>query len=431
MDAHGKNTPGLQPRQTYASELVRHRRALTATGAGLASGFLLNHYIANLFAPHLIDEFGWSQADFALVGTVGLINIFCIPIVGRMTDLFGSRAVALVGVVAFPLTFVALSMLSGSLLMFSLIMFLQLLLCGATTSSTVYSRWIAERFVTARGMALAIAATSPALVGVIGTPLLQRVIDSAGWRMGYLAVAAYVAAVGALALLLAPRRRFEEAPAPASATRAAPPRRTAKDYAEVFRSPIFWVLAVAMLLCNLVYPLQSSQMKLMLLSAGASAEAATGMISLFAGGVIAGRFICGVALDRFPTPIVAAVALALPGIGLAVLSAGATEPWLLANAVVLLGMSLGAESDLLPFLVMRYFRLEVYGTVLSLIVGSMALSAALGALVLSATLAATDNFKLYMLLVAVATIVGGGQLLLLGSRRVMGLGQDGRAPAAG
>lgn len=395
----------------YLSELRINGRALTAACIGMGAGFLLNHYIANIFTPHLLDEFGWSKADFALIGTLGLLSLFIVPVVGRMTDMFGVRRVAMVGVLAFPLTFVAYSMMPGNLEVFAAITVAQNLLAGATTSSSVYSRLIAERFISARGLALAIAATIPALVGVVASPLLQGIIDTHGWRNGYLVVAAYTAIMGAFALAIVPSvqpgRRI---------AKKQPRRRAAEDYPEILRTQAFWVITCGMLLCNLIYPLQSSQMKLMLMESGASSSLAAFMISLLAGGVVLGRFICGLALDRFPTHLVAAIAMSLPTVGLFALAAGLNGPVALAGSVMLIGLSLGAESDLAAYMVIRYFRIEVYGTVLGLVVTSMAVSAALGAIVLSITLSLVDNFRLYMLLVGIASAIGGVQFLLLGRR---------------
>lgn len=373
----------------------------------MGGGFLLNHYIANIFAPHLLDAFPWTRAQFALVGAFGMINLATIPLIGRLTDRIGIRPVAAVGVIAFPLTFVALSLMSGNFTVFVIISLLQYLLCGATTSSIVYSRLIAERFTTARGIALAVGATTPALVGVIASPLLQMLIDAQGWRAGYLGVAAYVGVVGLIALALLPPRLPSQASDRPKAKRGG-------DYRQIFRSRTFWIIAGGFLLCNLIYPLQSSQMKLMLEENGVDSTAGAWMVSLFAGGVLAGRFLCGVALDRFPAHLVAGIALGLPGIGLLVIASGLASPAVLAISIAVMGLSLGAESDLAAYLVMRYFRLEIYGTVLGLVVTSLAVSASLGSVILSATLHITGNFSAYLLLGAAGCISGAALFLMLG-----------------
>lgn len=410
MDGSSERDAAALHHPRYRAELGCHWRALVAASAGLGAGFLLNHYVANIFAPHLLAEFGWTRSQFALVGAFGLVNLASIPVIGRLTDRVGVRPVAMVGVTIFPLTFVALSLMSGSFAIFVAISMVQYLLCAATTSSTVYSRLIAERFVTARGLALAIGATAPALVGIVASPLLQRLIEISGWRSGYLAVAAYVAVVGALALAFIPRRA-----APADQVAKAKKQPGDGDYRLIFRSGPFWIIAGGFLFCNLIYPLQSSQMMLMLEENGMDRTAGAWMVSLFAGGVLAGRFLCGAALDRYPSYLVAAIALGLPGFGLLMIASGLAPPAMLAVAIGLMGLSLGAESDLAAYLVMRFFKLEIYGTVLGLVVTALALSASFGSIVLSATLHMTGSFSAYLFIGAVFCLAGAALFLMLGS----------------
>lgn len=400
----------VKPSASYWREIRFNWRALAAASAGLGAGNLLHHYISAIFAPHLLAEFGWSNADFALTGVLNLTALLFIPLVGHFTDLFGVRRVAFVGVVSLPLVFVALSMQNGSLTVFAAICTAQYIFAATTTTSTVYSRLVAERFVSARGLALAIAATTPSLVGLIGSPLLHLVIDAYGWRIGYLAVAAYCLVVGVIALLLIPARSIGKAAVPNSRP---VPRRSIAQYDLILRSPAFWIIFTAMLLCNLVYPLQSSQLMLMLIDKGAGATAGW-MISLFAAGVMFGRFACGVALDHYPSHFVAAIAMGLPSASLLMLATGVDALPVLAGSVMLLGLSLGAESDLAAYLVIRFFPIDVYSTVLSLVVVAIAISAASGAVMLSAALKLGSGFDAYMTIAGLAGIAGAVMFLLLG-----------------
>jgi hypothetical protein len=62
---------------------------------------------------------------------------------------------------------------------------------------------------------------------------------------------------------------------------------------------------------------------------------------------------------------------------------------------------------------MRYFKLEVYGTVLGLVVTSLALAASLGSVILSATLHVTGSFFAYLLLGVTGCIAGAALFLML------------------
>jgi sugar phosphate permease len=74
--------------------------------------------------------------------------------------------------------------------------------------------------------------------------------------------------------------------------------------------------------------------------------------------------------------------------------------------------------------VMRYFPVEIYGTVLGLVVTSLALSATIGALVLSYTLNLVDHFRLYMLIAGISSAIGALLFLFLGRQSVSQLSES-------
>jgi MFS family permease len=392
---------------TYLGELRSRWRFVTATCLGQAAGYSIVTYINNLFTPQLLAAFHWSRSEFAKVGTVLLLGILIQPITGRLGDRFGARRVAVFGVVGGPLVFVGLSLMTGALWQFYALTLLHLIMTSGATGPVNYTRLIVRNLERARGFALAAAATAPPAVAALLIPSLSHFIDVRGWRAGYLAVALCTGVGGVLALLLIPAG-------------ADPPRRSqtgvprqAVDYRTILRSRAFRLLVVAVFLCMLSFTLQTTQLKVVLLDRGLDSAAGTDAIKLFAWATIAGRLLCGVALDRFPAYAAAAVFLALPGVGLSLLAAGVTQPAAIAVAVSLLGASLGAEGDVWAYLVRRYFQPDVYGTVLGLVFSAMALSSGLGALLLSQMLKQAGGFTPFLTLSAISVFAGSGALLWL------------------
>lgn len=385
----------------YFDEIKVNWRALASASVGLASGFTLNLYIANIFAPHLLKEFGWSPSQFAMIGTTIIFAMIGLPVVGRLTDLFGVRKMVTTGVTATPVIFLCYSQMTGSFALFFLINIFQVLI-GSTTTSLVYSRLIAERFSQARGLALALAACAAPAVGAVLAPLLSGFIDTNGWRAGYLAVAIGTAAGGAATLLFMPRMATDAALGSGRKRE----RAASRDYPEIFRNPAFPRIAIGMLLCNLTVMVQSSQLKLILLDRGAESGTATLMISTYAAGIVGGRLLCGFALDRLPTHIVSAFSLGLPSLGLFILGLGVTNTGLLGLSVLLIGLSMGAELDVLAYLVMRYFKVELYSSVYGVIQPVLSISGALGSLLLSFTLNLSGGFNVFLHIAAFATLAG-------------------------
>ena len=391
----------------YLGELRLNWRYLSAAAIGLSFGYAINAFITSVFSPHLIAEFGWTKAQFAMLGTTIIIGVVAMPIAGRLTDLFGTRPMAVVGVVLSPLLYLALSFCNGSFAYFLAITVLQVTLVGTTTTTTVYSRLIAERFERARGLALSLIACSPPALAAVMAPTLGAFVDHWGWRAGYVAVAVATALGGgiALALLFSVEERRREPP----------PRRSHRSLAEyrmILRNRAFRVIAAAILLCNLTHTVFAAQLKLILLDREMSSAFASGMISLFALGTMGGRLFSGFALDRFPSQVVAALVLGAPGIGLLILGAGGVSIPLVVLAVLTIGLSTGAELDIVAYLVMRFFRVEIYGTAYGMVAAAIAVSSAAGSLFLGAVLQATGAFGPYLLITA-ATTIGGAALFLL------------------
>ena len=391
---------------SYLGELRTHRRPLAAATAGLSAGLSLSAYTNAAMAPQFLAAFGWSRSDFALTGVITLLTFVFLPLYGRLTDLFGVRRVAAVGVVGMPLGWLAYALMTGPIWQYFAIT-AGIIALGVATTPAIYSRLVATRFDQARGLALAIAISGPPLLGAVGVPLLGLVNRAYGWRVGCVAIAATIAVIGGLAMVLAPasERRSREVAAQ---------RSSRDDLGEIARNQVFWILLAAVLLCNLYHSVTTSQLGVMLGDSFGAKDAVALLVSIFAVAVIAGRFICGIALDRLPSQAVAAVAMALPGLGCLLIAA----PWdgfaVLVLAVCCLGAAWGAEGDVIAYLVSRRFRLSNYSTVLSVLSAAIGVSSAVGAVVLSRMLRETDSFNGFLLMAGMAAFAGGALLLLLG-----------------
>ncbi len=139
------------------------------------------------------------------------------------------------------------------------------------------------------------------------------------------------------------------------------------------------------------------------------------MVSVFAVGVIVARIVSGLALDRWPAYRVAAVGMGLPLFGLLILASSTSNLALIGFAVLLLGMSFGVEGDVLTYLAARYFPLEIYSSVLGLLLGSVGAAMALGAALLSITLAQTETYRLFMIISGAGVAIGSLSFLRLRS----------------
>ncbi len=389
----------------YLAELRKHRRSLAAASLGLASGYQLTNFLTNLFGPYLIHAFGWSKAQLSLGGAAALSTVFLGPVAGRITDAVGVRPMAAAGVISTPLVYLAYASMNGDIRLFVLIAVLQTVMMGLTTSSIVYARILAQEFTYARGAALAIAACAPALASILLARPLSAFMETHGWRAGYLTLAILTGVGGAVTLMLIPRG--------SARTLAVKRGANAALYREIGRNHTFWVIIFGLLLCNLPVMMQASQLGVLLQDHRAGTSAISWIVALYAVAVILGRLVCGFCLDRWPTHIVVAINMSLPAVGLFILASSVTYIGILGGAVGLLGLAIGAEVSIMSFLVMRYFPVEVFSTVIGLVASVVAFSAAGGALILSLTLQISGGFTLFLLMTGCASLIGGLSFLLL------------------
>ncbi len=284
--------------EAYWSELRTHAKPLFAATLGISFGMLVNTFTSPLFGAHLVKEFGWARSDFALLGIFPVILFLLLPITGRITDRFGVRVAAGIGIFLTPFSFYALSIMNGDIRVFFAINLIQMMIMSFTTS-TVYNRVVADRFINARGIAFAIVMLGAPAVGAVLAPVLGDFINAYGWRAGYQAMGALCLFFGIIALFLLPP----------VGPRTPKPSTLRQDFTLVSRSKPFWLLAIGMVLINLPQALGASQLMIMLAEQGISLQAA-GFLSAYPAGVILGRLIFGGALDRFPR--ISSAVLALP-----------------------------------------------------------------------------------------------------------------------
>ncbi len=408
----------------YLKELLVNWRALIAALIGLGSGYSFTNTTASIMGTRLVADLGWERSDFAAINSWSILMVLAFPIVGRLTDVIGVRRTALIGVITLPLTFIGLSRMDGSIDTYRTYFLIQALIC-ITTTATVYSRVVVQYVEKSRGLALAIVASGPAITGAIGGPLLNSFVEANSWREGYIALAVFCAVAGAIALLLMPRPRVL---ADAGASR--PAGNLRRDYGEIVSSRAFWIMLGAMLLCNLPQVIVLSQVTLLLSENGIAARDAGVMISALSIGMLLGRFGCGLALDRFPAPLVSAIAMGVPSMGLFLIASSLDAPAILTFCLFLIGVSYGAEGDLVGYLISRNFNVRIFSSVLGLMTAAIATSSAAGAILLAISLAATGSYVLFLTSCGVAVVIGSLLFLLLKSQPEAVQARDTQASAA-
>lgn len=395
----------------YLSEILAAWRPLAAATLGMGTGMSIAGTVTSAIGPSLVADAGWSKAQFAMIGTLGLLTALAMPFVGRLADVLGVKLTALIGLVTMPLALLGYSLTGGSYTAYLAVFVVQSIIC-VTTTATVYTRLVIQFVTHARGLGLAIVACGPALFSAVGGPLINDYVEAHGWIAAYRALALFVTLTGIATFLLIPGSRgHARAATEADSTEK---RRAREDYPEIFRNRAFWILLASMYLCNLPLTLILVQLKMLVLDNGITGEGASIMFTALAVGMLLGRFGAGLALDRLKPHVVSFLTLALPALGLFVLASDYDAPAVVTGSIFLLGFAVGAEGDILAFLVARHFRTTIYSSVLGLLTAVTSIAAASGAMFLSWSLARSGSFNPFLILTGSSVMLGALLLLMLG-----------------
>jgi MFS family permease len=109
--------------------------------------------------------------------------------------------------------------------------------------------------------------------------------------------------------------------------------------------------------------------------------------------LIGGRIVSGFLLDRLFAPYVAASFFLVPLVGISLLASnwGGMIPLV---AAMCLGLGVGAEIDIMAFLIGRYFGLRNFGEIYGYMVGLFVFGSGLGPLVMGICFDKTGSYKL-------------------------------------
>ena len=164
----------------------------------------------SVFLRPMVDELGWQVWQYTLGSSLALLaSALSCFVIGGVVDRYGARLLAVCGALVAALCLYGLGRQSNLWLFWSLNVCAGLIgwtLFGPFVINTVINKWFIRR----RGWALAIGSTGISLGGLIAPFAMTLLVDSWGWRNGYLFQALFVLAIVApVAFLL--RRSPEDA----------------------------------------------------------------------------------------------------------------------------------------------------------------------------------------------------------------------------
>jgi MFS family permease len=255
--------------------------------------------------------------------------------------------------------------------------------CVGTTQvlfGRVISAWFNRRLGVALGIALAGVGVGAAFWSVAS----QRLIDLYGWRHAYLGIAAIIAGIALPLVLLLIRdspallgQTVDGAAEALTGTAQFSSLNGGMTLIEASRTTQYWLMIAVFSLVGIA--LQSIQFHLvpLLINRGSSAQLAAATQAALWVAVVIGRISSGWFLDRSFAPRVAQLYLVPPIVGISALTLGVSGGWGFAAAMCI-GLAVGGESDVVAYLVRRYFGLKHYSRIYGTFFSAYGIASAIG-----------------------------------------------------
>jgi sugar phosphate permease len=348
---------------------------LTTIGSvvGLAFGPSVIAVLAiSPFIPSIEEEFGWSRVEVSFAVTiVSYMIVLVSPLQGLLVDRFGPRRVVLTSIPLFALGLSGFYFQQDNLLAFYVLWALiPVLSVGLWPLGylTAVSHWFDRKLGFALGCANAGIGLGSTIVPLIITALISRY----DWRIAFLGLAACVLFVSWPIVFFCLR---EPSKIGAPAKQRAAQKMFGMPFREAAREPSFFILLGAFFLLGMTATSLVTQQVPLLIEAGWDRTNAAYVQSTFGFALLFARVLVGFVIDYIFAPLVM-VTVSVGGAAACVLYVMYPDAAIL--SAVLIGFLLGAEFDVLAFLIKRYFGNVAYGRLYGVIFGVFYLGSGVG-----------------------------------------------------
>jgi MFS family permease len=339
-------------------------------------------YSFGVFVGPLEREFGWTRGQISLAATVIVfVSVLTQPLQGALVDRFGVRRMVLISIPIFCASIAGLYFLPPSIFVFYLAWAL-ITLCGMALWNGSYNKVMAAWYDRKLGLAVGIIGAGQG-VGAALVPLIcQTLVTNYGWRTAYVGLALITLIITFLfnALFLYDKPA-DKGLLPDGDTISHERTQLVEEgysFRDALRQKSFWIIALTFFLLGTMTTSIVAHLVPLLVDAKINPQTAVFAMTVFGIAVILGRIVAGILLDYLFAPYVLIGFLLGPVVGLSMLAVGSSGAAVFAWAA-LLGLGVGAEIDVLGYLIARYCGRVAYAKLYGILLASFQLGGGIGA----------------------------------------------------
>lgn len=415
-----RHSPITASRWIYASVVF-------AAALGMFAGFApVFSSTAGIFFAPLTTEFGWGRAEASLSYAISMLGLaLASPVVGRLMDRYGVRRVIGISILLFSASVAGMALQKGQRGPWVTLSFI-IGVSGAATSVLGYLAILPQWFDRRLGLAVGTAMCGLGMGAIAMPELSHAAIAAYGWRTAYvlLGVGSLMLSLPAWLLL----RENRAIPEREAVSRLGSPD-TRASLSTALRSYRLWAIFSMFVLASAATLSFGPHLPSMLIGKGFTAEEAARSASMVGVGLLIGRLVTGFLIDRIHAPYIACGFFLAGAIGCYLIRTSESYA-LLMGSCFLIGLTIGAEGDMIAYLVRSYFDLASFGTIFGIAFSGYAVGAVVGPIAVGMVFDRTSSYAGTLALMPWLLAVAGLLALSLGRYRSRHLSLDaGSAPS--
>lgn len=358
-------------------------------------------YSIGLFIQPLSEEFGWSRAQITAGLTLAAISTVPLsPVVGTLIDRWGTRRLALPGLLLTSLSLASFGLANGSNSQW-LALWAFYALVALAVKSTVWTTAVAKVFFEGRGLAMAVVLCGTAITQILAPPITRLLIDTVGWREAYFWLAA---AWGGPTLILAVFFLFDSHDIAKGHGKKLGSQNLLSDALSgltlraALRNSSLLRIALATLIMMLLGIAVIVHQVPILTEAGVTRERAAYLASLSGVAGIAGKIITGWLMDRYHGAKVGGITLGISGVAFLMLLEPIRTPGLIVLSMIIIGYATGAKLQVTAYLTGRYGGMRNFGALFGTMSSLLAIGAGFGPVIAGAIFDYSGSYEPLLLI---------------------------------
>jgi len=362
---------------------------------------------SGLFIGPIGEEFSWSRTQVTAGLSLGsILGTVLSPFFGVLIDRWGTRRLALPGIVMKSLVLASFAFMSHSVAHWML-MWIAYAVTSLFVKSTIWTTAVAGVFTAGRGLAMGAVMSGTAIAQILVPPLANWLIDNTGWRGAFAWLGLGWGSVAFVLCLLFLYDAHDDAKAAGVDAKVGNVELPGLTRAEAWRDSALWRIAISTFLI-MVFTIALTVHQIPILTEhGVSRTNAAWLASLAGASGIAGKLSTGFLIDRYRPNIVGGVILTGAFLGFMLLLPAFATPTLIVIAMLINGFAAGTKLQICAYMTSRYAGLKNFGTIFSIMASLIALASGLGPVLGGIVYDTTGSYTYFLIGGIICSIISG------------------------